>query len=60
MFYIVTITWANYGNTTIKCFNAKKTALKWLNVKLRRGNVREFKYEEKEKKRGSVKRRFIL
>lgn len=49
MLYIVTITWANYGKTTIKCFNARKTALKWLNIKLRRGNVRDFKYEEKEK-----------
>lgn len=36
-------------DTTIKCFTAKKSALKYLNVKLRRGNVRDFRYEEKEK-----------
>lgn len=46
MCYKVTILWKNYGNVIEKTFKRKNLAIHYLTVKLRRGNVENWKFEE--------------
>lgn len=44
--YKVTILWKTYGNETVKTFKRKNLAIHYLTVKLRRGNVEKWNFEE--------------